>query len=366
MVICTNCGIISEDCNILRLDKLPNDGRSYTGAFFNFTGLPSTYSTMLAKRRRELTAFASIIRESSEALADQLSFTKDMKIQLKSLIKSALECRRWTGPTGRALSGVCVFLIMTRNNAPVTVKNVTTLMEDDCAEKFTSTYYKLLKALPSTCPVVKKHGCVYELLMTGFQIPENEKKPLFERVKRLIDVIGQLKCLDSILSVNFVIAATFISWKSLDRSRQSMRFSHFCCIHQVDMSKMSTKTIMIRVKEILEYLIACARKIHFLKDVKINIKNILKFFDTILDNESCVVYDLKLDRENEWKLQDLIVEHQNKRFKRGPVSGTTIQEVDEDEEEYISDTEIDSYIRTESEVEIARQLFEANQNESNE
>lgn len=362
------CGFVCEDRNGLRHDGSQNEGMTSSEQLFNVMGLPKTYERLLKRRRKESSALRQLIFKSAKVIAGHLSFSKDMKLQLDSLITSALKAHRWVRGGARALAGVCSFIIMTQTGIPVTVTTVTALMDEDAAEKFPLTYYQLLKFLPSINPGVHRFGGEFEVVMSGFKIAEGEKKPLFGRVKRVIEMIGEVKCLDSILSVNFVIAATFVCWKSLQKSYSKYKFTSFCHLHEVDPSKLSIRTIAIRIKQITDFFLLWSRQIHYLKNLKINHKNVFKFIDDILRYQSTIVHDVKREKEEAWRRREKeeewrerekeawrereMDEQQPKRVKLD--QHVPIQE-DISESEF-SDTEINSYIRTPEEVEMSRLL----------
>lgn len=348
MVVCTTCGKVVEDAGGVRHDATQNTGMSDPSiSFLRCRRLNSRMGHEVMKRMAaesgEMPTEAkkeclAMVRK----LADRLCFTRDMKQELNKYVKDSLYAELHHTSRGKMISvaGICAYITMIKNGKPVTVSEICSIT--DCAKQdFASLYYKYLSQYPQNHPGLQKLDQLIPCSLKAVSFEESEKLKINKLVHDLLALFDQIMLIESKCPSLLILAASFIAWKSLERSRSATPFSKFRTITRLRSEK-NHATVLRHVKELEDQMIRLAASIPWLSHIKITRSTTSHYVNEVLQFKKSVIYDHKSQVELN-------------QIPPKPTAAPVVEEtVDGDQE--ISDSEIDMYIRSPAEVSAVKRL----------
>lgn len=353
-MVCTECGTVARDSgSVLRHDETQNQGMSDPGkAFVNDQRLKGWMAIAYHKRKREQKGeTSSEARTVCSAVVDKLSqrlcFTRDVRQQLKLDVQQALDAHFFRSSRWQmiAVASICAYITALRNGQSVTISEVCTIAECE-KQQFASLYYQYLAHYPQNHPGHQKRDQLIAGALKGLSFHPNQKVRIMKLTAELLQLLDEVMLIESKNPTFVILAAAFVAWKSLDRSRSAASFTKFRLLTDMPAGSRFTRVTLF-VKQLEDRLISLSGSIPWISQSKLSRKNIALHVPEILQFKQTVVYDHK----------SRPAPSPTSKSQESNAAQVAVEDVDGDQE--ISDSEIDCYIRSAAEVSAVKRLREA-------
>lgn len=187
--------------------------------------------------------------------------------------------------------------------------------------------------------------------------PEAEKKLLLKKTGDLLKLANSCWLFTGRSPHSVVVACAFLCWKSMHLHQKRTSFSRFCSDFGI-----REPVAKVRIPELKELLLKLGRKIPSCTPNYVNESNLLFHLDTILDNSETFRNDLLADEFSEEAVNSKEFSTFRIPVKNPPrkIANTAItypEDMNASDIE-ISDSEIESYIRKETQTQYIRNLKE--------
>ncbi|CAG2116650.1 unnamed protein product, partial [Medioppia subpectinata] len=190
-----------------------------------------------------------------------------------------------------------------------------------------------------------------EPTLNGCHFDDDERPELIQRVIELLRVVRDCWLIEGRSPVHIIYGTTYLSWKSLKPwIRSKVKLTEFCRLHSIEYKH----TTVERVGEIFDVLKRLGQRIPGKEAFKFTKQNIAIYINDILTYNSSLLFDLN----NHFKTTATSSEpstHWTNTLKRRRKPAPTAPEAmaasaDQQKDEEFSDTEINAYIRSKTEV----------------
>lgn len=263
-------------------------------------------------------------------------------------------------PTKTILSAVCIYITLLQNGKPITITQICHGI--DCSiECIGNKFRKVLNDVMKSFPLYKIESIpiedLVEVTLSECEVSDDEREALIKRVKEIIWILRKFGLIEGRSPVHIIFGSAFIAWKSLRANiRSKIKLTEFCNTVNIDYKN----TISKRVTELMHALKQMASKIPIKKDFIFSKNNIAIHLEDILEYKNSLFFDVIQQNQNIPKDNSTEVSLDSMNaFKRklceNEFSGIE-SKVKEEMDEEISDTEIESYIRSEKEVKLIKKL----------
>uniref|UniRef100_A0A3B4AJ92 Transcription factor IIIB 50 kDa subunit n=1 Tax=Periophthalmus magnuspinnatus TaxID=409849 RepID=A0A3B4AJ92_9GOBI len=315
--VCVDCGsVVSEGF-------LANDP---VGEVYYISSI--AHNSSLPAGLQRVRALCRVLRVNSEI--EKLSQTYfEQAYNHKSFINVSLTKKE-------ALAGSCVLISCRMHDWPVTVGTIAYLIDTDSGA-VGAVYQETLNTL---------NICIPTLRFTLDENPFKLAKELTKRALALVELAADSWIVTGRRPVPIMIAATYLSWQSLQptKLRLKMTLDKFCQMTKVDKNRPAMKRVT-EIKEML-YIQQCdAKNKKTMRTKTAELKTSSKTGSSVLETERA--NNGACDEPN-WGKRLLFAPPcvvNPKKRKRAPSNQINVTG-----DEEISDSEIDSYIRTHQEV----------------
>lgn len=271
--VCADCG------SVLSVDTLANSPVGGSDVSYSYTTPQSKRPTPnLIKGRQQVRALCRVLRVNSEI--EQLSQSYfNQAYNHESFINVSLIKKE-------VLAGSCVLISCRLSNWPITVRTIAYLIDVD-PESMGPVYQEALKTLNVCVPalnvsdVMEAHCQEYRI--TSEHVPVElavDPQELTKRALALVELAAESWIVTGRRPVPIMMAATYLSWQSLQptKLRQKTSLQKFCQIAKVDNNKPATK----RVSEIKEMLCKLGNEIPWEKR-EVTPDNVVQMVEDILN-----------------------------------------------------------------------------------
>lgn len=371
LLVCTQCGKVAPGYSqgILRHDNSQTLGQSNPDASFIDCNRPP--KSILSEKSKRGNSFGQILSKSRreclltlERITSFMKFTPAMKQQARNYVFEAIQSDQFRFKKAKIkdiLTGVCVYRTMVDNKGGDIVTDICRVIPCERKE-FVKVYFQYQKKFPhnrqiqeeassteSSMMVKGTEEMVLTVLRSLRMESQVDKQSLINKTIDILSLVNDLHGMSGKSPVHVIIAAAFISWKSMDcKKRKNKSFRDFCKTHPgfafKDIIPLRQKTscfnntVSQRIKEIQADLVGLSKKLPWLIHTKIDTKDVVFHLDDIMKYRRTLSDELKMDRETEEDARRLLVES------KPPVTCniTGYEDIDDDE--------IDSYIRNEEEI----------------
>ncbi|CAH2274622.1 transcription factor IIIB 50 kDa subunit [Pelobates cultripes] len=270
-----------------------------------------------------------------------------------------------------AVMGCCVYITCRQHQWPLTMATICSLLYTK-KEIFASIYpdvvqtLKLNVPLLSLCDLVKSHCTSFKLFQNSSSVPPayvEDLNKVLERALQTVELASETWLVTGRHPIPIVTAAAYVSWQSLQPStRLSCTFVRFCKLSDVDLPPPSKK----RLKEFHEIFLKLANQLPWLKMLSLNKNTVVRHLGDILKHRSYLLRQalaatetVKMSTDSETYsttgkasqsspfLPPCITNPQKRSYRMAFPPGPQNLTGEED----ISDSEIEQYLRTPSEIE---------------
>uniref|UniRef100_A0A3Q3K589 Transcription factor IIIB 50 kDa subunit n=1 Tax=Monopterus albus TaxID=43700 RepID=A0A3Q3K589_MONAL len=306
---------------------------------------------------------------------EQLSQTYYNKAyQHESFLKVSLQKKE-------VLAGCCVLVSCRLLNWPITMATILCLINAD-PTLVGEVYQEMISALKIEAPIVLITDVIETHIQDSLHLPEEfaeNSKDLTRCAVALVELAADSWIVTGRKPVPIIMAAVYLAWQSLRPTKQRLKTSleKFCQIAKVNKYRPAVK----RIAEIKEALCKLGKEIPWVREA-VTPDNVVQHVEDILQHRYALLrramrthQDLveqtpnsssvkhgpheRNDVELNWGKRVLFAPPCVIRAKRRRVEQPELQDVTGDEE--ISDSEIDSYIRTPQEARdfaLTQKMFE--------
>lgn len=368
--VCTNCGTLLNNSHEFADDPLQTMATNDTDLFKNqalHASIRRGFSTS------DVTPCQKMAIEVAEMLASNFNFQKQMKDYLMENYKKALHHEHFLKCSQRSkeiLAAVCAYVTLMNFDNTIAIECVCNAVGCD-GYQFKQIQNQLLADFPQLKPSGRPIEELVPSIVHDYKFDADEVQQLEQRVINMICIEKACWLVDGRSPIHLINAAIFLGWKSIKPyARAKVRFHQFC--ETVGMKQ--HKTTHHRVKELTSALIRLANFLPAVdsQSIQINKNNIALYIDDVLRYSNSLIYDLQMTLKESNKKKktngydDDYFDDENwmKSFKRtkpvkkiksindGRREDNNVANDDPD----ISDTEINSYLRSETEVEFIKKL----------
>ncbi|NXO31507.1 BRF2 factor, partial [Cisticola juncidis] len=207
------------------------------------------------------------------------------------------------------LGGCCVFVTCRQHNWPLTMGTVCSLLyarQDLFASVFLSLQRELGLSVPalSLADLVTTHLNSFRLVQPTANVPApflEDRDKLLARTMAIVELASQTWLVTGRHPVPVVTAAAFLAWQSLQPGpRLSCPLARFCRLAGVDLPPPAH----LRLKELLEILLAMASKLSWLRSFDLDKKTVVKHIGDLLQHRVFLLKNAFRQQDGE-ELQDM-------------------------------------------------------------
>ncbi|NXB04671.1 BRF2 factor, partial [Cnemophilus loriae] len=187
------------------------------------------------------------------------------------------------------LGGCCVFVTCRQHSWPLTMGTVCSLLYAK-QDLFASVYLSLQKELGLSVPalsladLVTTHLNSFRLCQPAANVPApflEDKEKLLARTVGIVELASEAWLVTGRHPVPIVTAAAFLAWQSLQPGpRLSCPLARFCRLAGVDLPPPAH----LRLKELLEILLAMASQLSWLRGFNLDKKTVVKHIGDLLQH----------------------------------------------------------------------------------
>uniref|UniRef100_A0A3B5L0H8 Transcription factor IIIB 50 kDa subunit n=1 Tax=Xiphophorus couchianus TaxID=32473 RepID=A0A3B5L0H8_9TELE len=315
-LVCVDCGTVVSE-GTLADDPVGGTGRN---------------RTLRLERVKEM---CRILRLNSEIEDLALTYFRQA-YQQESFINVTLQRKE-------VLVGCCVYVSCRQRNWPITLGTISSLLDAD-QTLVGGVYQEMIKILNIQAPFVN----IADVIGSSMKLAE-DSKVLTKRAVALVELAGDSWIVTGRRPLPIMMAATYLAWQSLNPNKHRLRLSldKFCHLAKVQ----KRNPAVTRITELKEVLCKLGRELPWVRetvtqdDVVRLVGDILEHRHTLLTraNDSHQTEDLEPNWGKRVLFAPPCVIHAKRRREEPPVLNVT-------GDEEISDSEIDSYIRTPQEA----------------
>uniref|UniRef100_A0A3Q3G8S9 Transcription factor IIIB 50 kDa subunit n=1 Tax=Labrus bergylta TaxID=56723 RepID=A0A3Q3G8S9_9LABR len=289
-----------------------------------------------------------ILRVHSE-IEDLSNTYYNQAYQHESFIKVSLQKKE-------VLAGCCVLVSCRLLNWPITMGTISCLLDVD-PMVVGVVYQEMVKVLHITAPIVN----VTDVMEASSDVPEEfaeDSRALSKRAVALVELAADTWIVTGRKPIPIMMAAIYLAWQSLKPNKQRLKFSldKFCQLAKVN----KLRPAMKRITEMKEVLCKLGKEIPWVR-VEVTLENVILQVGDILNNRYALLRRAMRTHEDallaecqtryeagelspNWGKRVLFAPPCVVHAKKRRVEQPGLKDVTGDEE--ISDSEIDSYIRS--------------------
>ncbi|KAG7223983.1 hypothetical protein INR49_015240 [Caranx melampygus] len=371
-MVCVDCGsVVSEGV-------LANDPAGLGGSEVSYsrtTAVAKKPCANLIKGLQRVKAICRTLRVNNE-IEDLSQTYYNQAYQHEHFIKVSLQKKE-------VLAGCCVLVSCRLLNWPITMGTISSLLDAD-SMVVGAVYQEMMKVLNIQAPVVNFTDVMeahsHEYKMNASHVPEEfaeNPKDLTKRAVALVELAADSWIVTGRKPIPIMMASMYLAWQSLKPTKNRLKFTldKFCQMAKVNKHKPAMK----RIAEMKEVLCKLGREIPWVMEA-VTPDNVMRQVEDILKNRHalmrramrthsealaeqeascedppsaapsqtptslCTVSNPQESQGPNWGKRELFAPPCVIHAKRRRVEQPELKDVTGDEE--ISDSEIDSYIRT--------------------
>lgn len=351
-LVCTSCGTVLQECSSLSAVNIA--GTSYISS----DGFNAHMPVDLLKRNLTHNVIAPGKKQGLEKisqLANIFNFSEHMLAGATHLFSNAYnqEFRKGSIAKKIILAACCVYVVMRENDRKIVFDDLFKYLE--CRPKqFFSVFKRFEKNRNMKVPQQTIDDFVVSVLK-DVKIDNTDFK-ISRKTARILKLCYECWVSSGRSRRHVVIAATYIAWISSDFTRRNVKFFEF--YSKFSFPKEMYRTAALRVRDMYSVFVKHAQQLPWLKSSNVNSKNIFLHIDDVLEYFKSL-HDGVLSEAGSSDCTADIVQYkelrpesqkQHDQYCEILGRGSDHQNLDNACSDYISDTEIDSYIRTEAEI----------------
>uniref|UniRef100_A0A3P9CQ14 Transcription factor IIIB 50 kDa subunit n=1 Tax=Maylandia zebra TaxID=106582 RepID=A0A3P9CQ14_9CICH len=264
-LVCVDCGsVVSE--GVLANDPVGGSGTKMR--------LKSSLS-----RQQRVKAICRILMVNRE-IEDLSQTYYKMAYEHKAFLKVSLQKKE-------ILTGCCVLLSCRQLNWPITVGTISCLLDAD-SMAVGAIYQEMVKNLSIEAPIINVTDVIeahcHEYKISSLDVPEElaeNSRDLTKRAVALVELAADSWIVTGRKPIPIMMAATYLAWQSLKPNKHRLKFSldKFCQVAKVK----KLKSAMKRVAEIKEVLCKLGKEIPWVRET-VTPDNVIQLVECILQN----------------------------------------------------------------------------------
>ncbi|XP_072311523.1 transcription factor IIIB 50 kDa subunit [Eucyclogobius newberryi] len=271
-LVCVDCGFLVSEGSLAN-DPVGGSDVSYSHS----TQQTKRQCANLIKGLQRIRALCRVLRINSEIERSSETYFQEA-YNHKTFINVALAKKE-------VLAGCCVLICCRMHNWPITMGTIAYLIDSD-PSTVGPVYQEAVKTLNISVPtlsvtdIMEAHCQEYKI--TSEHVPDElaaDMKELTKRALALVELAAESWIVTGRRPVPVMMAATYLSWQSLEptKLRLKMNLAKFCHITKVDKSKPAMK----RVSEIKGMLCKLGKEIPWQKQ-EVTVNNVMQQVEDIL------------------------------------------------------------------------------------
>ncbi|KAI7793490.1 transcription factor IIIB 50 kDa subunit [Triplophysa rosa] len=320
--VCEDCGTVSEEGHLTT--TLSEEAMSRSVPYYLSTEASKTPCRNLLAGFSRVRALCRILRLSSNMEAEAVSFF-ERAYNHPNFLRAALMKKE-------ILGGCCILFVCRQGNWPIAMGTISYLLGTD-SPSMGPVYQELTKSLniKTTTQGITDllESFCYEFKLRPEQVDEvlsETPQQLVDRTSALIEVAAEAWIVTGRHPLPLLMAAVYVAWQSLNpKARMKYTFSAFCQIGKAPEQawRRSKDTVMKRLSELREVLCKLGRQLPWLRGNTVEPNTVATLVDDILKNHRVLL--LRAVRNYEEQLQN-----EPLKTESTPSPGTTHDENDTD------------------------------------
>ncbi|NXQ24707.1 BRF2 factor, partial [Alaudala cheleensis] len=278
-LVCASCGcVLSEG---LLTTTYTDEEHLREVAYSQSTGQKEQLSRCLQRGIRRVQDLCKVLQLPAVFEETAVSYLQ-RALQLPAFHLLSLEKKELLG-------GCCVFVTCRQHNWPLTMGTVCSLLYAR-HELFASVFLSLQKELELSVPalsladLVTTHLNSFRLFQPSANVPApflEDKEKLLARTMAVVELASEAWLVTGRHPVPIVTAAAFLAWQSLRPGpRLCCPLSRFCRLAGLDLPPPAH----LRLKELLEILLAMASQLSWLRGFRLDKKTVVKHLGELLQH----------------------------------------------------------------------------------
>uniref|UniRef100_A0A3P9CQ06 Transcription factor IIIB 50 kDa subunit n=1 Tax=Maylandia zebra TaxID=106582 RepID=A0A3P9CQ06_9CICH len=269
-LVCVDCGsVVSE--GVLANDPVGGSDVSFSRT----TAVAKRPCTNLIKGQQRVKAICRILMVNRE-IEDLSQTYYKMAYEHKAFLKVSLQKKE-------ILTGCCVLLSCRQLNWPITVGTISCLLDAD-SMAVGAIYQEMVKNLSIEAPIINVTDVIEAHCHDSLDVPEElaeNSRDLTKRAVALVELAADSWIVTGRKPIPIMMAATYLAWQSLKPNKHRLKFSldKFCQVAKVK----KLKSAMKRVAEIKEVLCKLGKEIPWVRET-VTPDNVIQLVECILQN----------------------------------------------------------------------------------
>ncbi|XP_054163801.1 transcription factor IIIB 50 kDa subunit-like [Oppia nitens] len=370
LLVCINCGqLFSRESQLrddptqaLTINCRSDESKSYVSSNRRF---PNRFPT----HKKIATNLVNVL-VSNLSLGSNI---RDQSVTIyKELVADVFRCA--SKSTKSILAAICVYLTLLKEHNPVTIGHMCNTI--GCASSdFNKVYNQVITKFPQHRPQQMSIESLVPVTLSEATFDSTERKILEEKVCKILQLLRECWLIEGRTPCHIIYAASYLAWKSIKQyERRKVKLTDYCRLIGIEYKHTTSE----RVTELVKAIERLAT--HLPKHKRnVNKYNISTVLDEVLTYQSSLVFDYNQQikqnlaangmtfgkednpnvKSNEWC--DVF----KRKIRLPNTSETNSQKISFDSnksDEEISDTEIESYLRTDKEVKVIKKLKKYSEN----
>ncbi|XP_067141933.1 transcription factor IIIB 50 kDa subunit-like [Centruroides vittatus] len=336
-LVCTSCGYVVSEENLQSETNLEGTTLVSSGSRqsvrFNVDKLPKSinvggYEKICEGKHAGL--------ERIKYLKSVLNFGQDTADEINELYLKMFRNENFARCSLRnkiALSGCCAYVVLRRRGWPVLVSSVCNLLQ--CTASEFNRAFTTMRELTGVGVTTPRTEELIPVVLKNVDLGE-ERERIYGKVTSLLRLASRCWLTAGRIPQPCIVAAAFVAWKSLSQKRLNCSFKKFCDEKKV---KEYFVTSRKRLNELNDALLKLAEKLPWVEKNELRVKHVPYLLDDVARKFSSSETQFEEFRKASKRRAEREEENEGQTFS-----------------ENFEDSEIDSYIRTEEEVAIVKNL----------
>ncbi|XP_013790960.1 transcription factor IIIB 50 kDa subunit-like [Limulus polyphemus] len=361
-LVCTSCGTVIEEDSFENSSLL--DGTTLVAASRNkhtssvqlsIKNVPKSFLQIAFYKRTGKKVQAGL--NKSKDLASAFKFNQDMTNELTDLYSELVKTEVFffrKQKVKEILAGCCAYKVMRERDIAVCVSSICNFL--DCTASEFSLIYKQFLNVSSFKIRSTSAQQLVPVVLSDLKLGE-EAEDMSKKTLEIINLADKLGFTSGRTATPIVIGAAFLAWQAMNIQRMKTSFQTFCSV--VGLSKLVTARR--RALELKHLLVDLGKQIPWLTADRVTVANVILHIDSIIKYSYAFIKDKSAlsDKGKKDNNQNPDVVVSSKReLVQGESSAGSCKKQKKEELSYeagyvsddISDSEIDSYIKSDTEI----------------
>ncbi|XP_076308295.1 transcription factor IIIB 50 kDa subunit-like [Tachypleus tridentatus] len=361
-LVCTSCGTVVEEGSFENSSLLdgttlvPTSRNKHASSVqLSIKNVPKSFFQIAYYNRTGKKVQAGL--KKSKDLASAFKFNQDMTNELTDLYSELVKTEVFffrKQKVKEILAGCCAYKVMRERDIAISLSSICNFL--GCTASEFSFIYKQFLNISSFKIISTSAQQLVPAVVSDLKLQE-EAEDVTKKTLEIINLAEKLGFTSGRTATPVVIGAAFLAWQSMNIQRMKTSFQRFCSI--VGLSKLVTANR--RASELKHLLVDLGKQIPWLTADRVTVANVILHIDSIIKYSHAFIKDKSklTDKEKKGKNENPDAAVSSKRgLVQGGPSDDSCKKQKKGQLSYeagyvsddISDSEIESYIKSDTEI----------------